>query len=103
MLPVSPANLVKVEVVLPLAISKLYTYYVPEEWVSRIQFGVRVEVVFGKNKIYAAIVVNAIKDHEQVSRQVKPILEVLDDEPIITETQYKLWQWMSDYYCCTIV
>jgi primosomal protein N' (replication factor Y) len=102
MLPVSPANLVKVEVVLPLAISNLYTYYVPEEWVSRIQFGVRVEVTFGKNKVYAAIVVNAVKDNEHLSRQVKPILEILDDEPIITPTQYQLWQWLSDYYCCTI-
>lgn len=102
MLTVSPANILKVEVILPLPLAKLYTYYVPEELVHLVEFGMRVEVGFGKNKIYSAIVVNAVKDIEHLSRQVRPILAVLDEEPIITPTQYKLWQWLSDYYCCTV-
>ena len=43
-----------VEVILPVATPKpTYTYYVDEEHLDQIQFGVRVEVQFGKNKLYS--------------------------------------------------
>ena len=43
-------------VILPLALDRLYTYAVPEELVSKITIGMRVEVQFGKKKRYAAII-----------------------------------------------
>ena len=51
----SPINL-WVEVILPLAIPKTYTYSVPTELTAKIKIGSRAEVVFGKNKKYAGII-----------------------------------------------
>ena len=90
-----------VEVLLPLAIPKLYSYYVPEELLSNIQFGVRVEVQFGKSKYYTGIAIRTFKQ-QTPSKPLKPIVSVLDELPIITQTQYQFWQWISEYYCCHI-
>lgn len=45
-----------VEVILPLAIAKNYTYRVPFELNRLIEIGKRVVVQFGKSKLYTAIV-----------------------------------------------
>jgi primosomal protein N' (replication factor Y) len=95
-----------VTVILPLAVARPFTYYVPEHLLARIQFGVRVEVDFGKvskagfsGKLYSALVVDV---HQQLPEGYTPkaIHDVLDDAPLITPQQYQLWQWMSRYYCC---
>src|SRR3546814_664787 len=31
----------------------------------------------------------------------KEILEVLDDSPIVTDDQFRFWEWMATYYMCT--
>jgi 3'DNA-binding domain (3'BD) len=46
-----------VNVILPLAIEKPYTYLVPTELVSAVAFGKRVEVQFGASKLYAGLIV----------------------------------------------
>lgn len=90
-----------VSVVLPIAVPKLYTYYVPEEWLNKIQTGVRVEVQFGKSKLYSAL---AVEVHQNApdAYQPKPIISVIDELPIVHSVQLKLWQWMATYYACTI-
>ena len=65
------------QVVLPLALPKPYTYFVPEELVDKIQFGVRVEVQFGQNRLYTAIVVK-ILDEQPEGLKPKAILSVVD-------------------------
>ncbi|MCB0650687.1 MAG: primosomal protein N' [Saprospiraceae bacterium] len=92
---------VYVQVVLPLALPKPYTYFVPEELVDKIQFGVRVEVQFGQNRLYTAIVVK-ILDEQPEGLKPKAILSVVDSTPIVNKIQLKLWLWMADYYACTI-
>lgn len=88
-------------VVLPLALPKPYTYAVPEEWVAEMQFGIRVEVQFGKNKLYSGLVI-AVHDEAPTDHRPKPILAVIDDKPIIEPVQLELWKWLADYYCCTL-
>ena len=34
--------------------------------------------------------------------KLRDIIEVLDAEPILTEEQLRLWQWVADYYMCPI-
>ncbi|KAA3635551.1 MAG: primosomal protein N', partial [Bacteroidetes bacterium] len=92
---------VYVQVVLPLALPKPFTYYVPETMVSQIRFGVRVEVQFGRNRLYTAIVVK-ILDEKPEGVKPKSILSVVDTHPIVNKNQMKLWLWMADYYGCTI-
>lgn len=97
-----------VTVVLPLAAPRAFTYYVPEELVARVQFGVRVEVPFGRTsaagsagKLYSALVIE-VHNRPPEGYQPKEILEVLDERPLIHPTQIELWQWMAAYYCCTL-
>ncbi|WP_395802020.1 primosomal protein N' [Daejeonella sp.] len=88
-----------IEVILPLAISKTYTYRVPQEFVDEIEIGKRVVVQFGRSKIYTAIIC-LITETPPALYEAKYIIDVLDNEPIVNENQLKLWQWMSDYYLC---
>lgn len=88
-----------VEVILPLAISKTYTYRVPFEMASEVSVGKRVVVQFGKSKIYTAIIY-LISESPPALYEAKYIIDVLDDEPIVNSFQLQLWQWMSEYYLC---
>ena len=61
----------------------------------------RVAVPFGKSKIYTALV---YKIH-QIAPQVyepKEIHQILDDLPIVTQVQFKHWEWIANYYMCTL-
>lgn len=88
-----------VDVVLPLAISKTYTYRVPQEHVPSVSVGKRVIVQFGRSKIYAAIIY-AISTKAPERYEAKYLLDVLDDVPIITAHQLRLWDWVQEYYMC---
>jgi len=88
-----------VEVILPLAISKAYTYRVPFELNTKIQLGSRVIVQFGKNKVYSAIV-KSISTNPPAKYEAKYIIDVVDEYPVVDEGQLLLWQWMADYYMC---
>jgi len=87
------------EVILPLAIPKTYTYSVPQNLEKKIKPGCRVEVVFGKNKKYAGIIKSIVP--EKPSYETKPILNVIDEDPVLYQQQLKLWNWISEYYMCS--
>lgn len=89
-----------VQVILPLAIDRSYTYGVPDEFLEQIQVGMRVEVQFGKRRSYGGLV-RHILDADVVSR-AKPILALLDNEPIVNEMHFRFWEWLSEYYMCPI-
>ena len=89
-----------VDMILPLALQKLYTYEVPKQLEGSVKEFVRVLVQFGKKKFYAGIVVNIHDDKPDYP--TKEITEVIDTEPILTPEQYRLWQWIADYYVCTL-
>jgi primosomal protein N' (replication factor Y) (superfamily II helicase) len=88
-------------VILPLALPKLYTYGVPADMSQYVKLGVRVEVQFGKNKLYSAVVCKVHHDAPK-DYKPKPIVSVLDDFPVVTEKQFELWNWIAAYYCCTV-
>lgn len=87
------------EVLLPLALPKNFTWSVSPELLSKVQTGCRVEVVL-KNKKYAGVV-KKVHTEKPASFHPQPILNVLDDEPIVFPNQLKLWEWMADYYMCS--
>jgi primosomal protein N' (replication factor Y) len=90
-----------VEVILPLSISKTYTYRVPQILNQHLEIGKRVIVQFGKSRIYTAIIL-AITEEAPVLYEAKYIIEVLDEAPIVNRHQLQLWQWIADYYMCYI-
>ncbi|MEO8794952.1 MAG: primosomal protein N' [Daejeonella sp.] len=90
-----------VEVILPLAISKTYTYRVPYGMNEQVEIGKRVIVQFGKSKIYTAIIYK-INNEPPSLYEAKYVIDVLDDLPIVTQNQLNLWEWISEYYLCNI-
>jgi primosomal protein N' (replication factor Y) (superfamily II helicase) len=88
------------QVILPLALPKTYTYAIPPDWVGKIMPGMRVEVVFGKNKKYAGIV-KQLHHEKPAEFEPKEILNILDVEPVVNEDQLALWSWLASYYMCT--
>lgn len=89
-----------VSVIFPLAIPNLYTYHVPEDFRPMIKIGVRVEVAL-RNKQYAAIVCK-ISEWPSEGTKPKDILSIIDDESIISDIHLRFWQWVAEYYCCTL-
>ena len=87
-----------VDVIVPLGVPNKYTYRVPKEFNEHIAIGKRVLIQFGKSKIYTGII---YKIHHTAPKDytVKYIDSILDDAPIVTETQLKFWDWISFYYC----
>lgn len=85
-----------VDVIVPLPLEGTFTYSVPHNLADRVRFGVRVAVTFGASKVHTAIVVRAHQDKPAFN--VKDIVDVIDDQPMLLEQQYKLWQWLSAYY-----
>ena len=84
------------DVILPLPVDARFTYRVPQVLNGKVAFGMRVVVPFGANKLYAAVVE---KVHQQAPKQftVKYILDVIDERPVVSEPQFRLWQWIADY------
>lgn len=89
------------EVLLPLAIQGTYTYQVPAAMTHEVAVGSRVLVPFGRRKMYTAIVV-MLHDHKPQGYQVKEIASLLDARPILRHPQLKLWEWIADYYLCSM-
>jgi len=87
-------------VILPLAVEGTYTYSVPAGLVDTISAGSRVLVGFGKKRIYTAVV-HSLDDAPPDGFTARPILELLDNRPMVTPHQIKLWEWMASYYMCT--
>lgn len=90
------------EVALPLPLSTTFTYSVPEVLSSQVRPGHRVIVPFGLRKHYTGIVLSILPKAPQADFEIKEIAMTLDDEPIVRYPQVKFWQWLSDYYLCTL-
>ncbi|NDV63813.1 primosomal protein N' [Bacteroides sp. 224] len=89
-----------VDVILPLPLPRSFTYLLPDEEIGKVQPGFRVVVPFGRKKFYTAIVCK-VHNNAPTEYEVKEITTVLDKAPILFPIQFKLWQWLSEYYLCT--
>ena len=85
-----------VDVILPLPLDGTFTYSVPEGMEEKVVAGMRVLVPLGKSKKYIAMVADV--HSEKPDFNCKPIEAVLDSYPSLLPQQYRLWQWISDYY-----
>ena len=118
------------DIILPLAIADVYTYRVVDAreasygtaapigdgtampigygtampigyGTAQAPIGCRVLVPLGKKSIIGII----YRKHEgelPESVKVRDILQIVDDTPIVTAEQLKLWEWLSSYYMCTL-
>ena len=86
------------QVVLPLA-QPPYTFSLDEGLAVRV--GDAVVVQFGSSRYYTGIVWS-ISDERPNFAHLKPILRRLYSRSLITATMQRLWEWMADYYICSL-
>ena len=87
-----------VDVILPLPLDGLFTYSVPDQLTGQVQPLVRAKVPFGLTKTHTALIVRSHETPPQEGINVKPIISILDEAPVLLAEQYKLWEWISSYY-----
>lgn len=87
------------EVVVPLAVEGTFTYRVPRKLDEAVQVGKRVTVQFGARHIYSGIITEV---HERIPKtnKTKYLLEVTNDETLLSEEHLEFWKWVSKYYMC---
>ena len=90
-----------IDVLLPLPLPRAFTYWVNEAEFDFLSPGFRVGVPFGKNKLYTGLV---YKKHRVAPQAYTPktIEVILEDHSIVTPQQLQFWEWMSDYYRCSM-
>lgn len=86
---------------MPIPLKKAFTYRITEAESKFIKTGMRIAVPFGKTKIYTAL---AFKIHHTapVVYDAKEIHQILDTHPVVNAKQLKHWQWIADYYMCSL-
>ena len=90
-----------VEAVLPVPLRRSFTYRIPEEMRGSIELGARLKVPFGKRSMTGYAVelhADLPADIEFDESKIKNIIEVSDDEPLITPEILKLTKWTAEYY-----
>ncbi|MCX7953589.1 MAG: primosomal protein N' [Bacteroidales bacterium] len=88
------------DIILPLKVNQLFTYEIPEHLSNSIKIGQRVIVPLKEKKLLTGIVRNI---HNTIPvYSVKKIINIIDNEIIINEQQFRLWEWISAYYMCSI-
>lgn len=87
-----------VAVALPMPLDRTYTYRVPEALTDAAKVGCRVLVPFGKRAVTGMVV----GPGEAVPKGItlRPIQDVLDDQPAFTDEMLRLTRWIADYYLC---
>lgn len=89
------------EIILPLPLNASFTYRIPECLATNAKVGHRVIVQFGSKKFYTGII-ESITPIAPEGYEVKDIVSVIDDYPIVKHPQLKLWKWICEYYLCAI-
>ena len=89
-----------VDIILPLAIADVYTYLIPEA-MPYPQIGMRVLVPLGKKHIIGVV----YRKHEgeiPENIRIREIMQTIDDQAIVTTEQLRLWEWLAQYYMCSM-
>ena len=88
-----------VRVVLPVPVDEAFDYIIPEPLLDSIVRGGRVRVSFGRRDLIG-FVTERVEGSPLPASKLKPILEVVDAEPLVDEGMMQLTRWMADYYAC---
>lgn len=82
-------------------IDKPYSYLVPENLSDKVSPGMRVYVPFSRGNRKCEGIVLTVAESSGLE-QLKPVLQVLDDEPVLTQEQIKLALFMRERFFCTV-
>ncbi|ADX67110.1 primosomal protein N' [Weeksella virosa] len=89
------------EIILPLSLNGTFTYHLSKYDLQQIKVGQRVSVPFGTQKLYTGIV-HSLHQNKPELYKTKGIHAFLDQEPLVTQKQIELWEWIASYYMCSL-
>ncbi|MBI5286155.1 MAG: primosomal protein N', partial [Deltaproteobacteria bacterium] len=84
-----------VDVAVELPIEKTFTYAIPEGLSPRVEVGKRLLVPFGKRVVTSYAL--SFRDESPI-KDAKPVIDVLDDNPLFDTQGLSLYRWLSSYY-----
>lgn len=84
------------KVILPVPLFQTFDYSVPKELIT-VKKGMRVLVPFGRRKLIGIVESIHTKSNYPLE-QIKPILAIIDQEPILSEKEFSWCYWLSQYY-----
>ncbi len=80
---------------------QIYTYGVGDALVGLIEEGKRVSINFGRGKnIIDALIVSVVSTCDYPLEKIKPVIEILDEKPIVTKEMIKMIFWIRERYIC---
>jgi len=82
-------------------IDKPYDYLIPENLINKAVKGSRVYVPFSKGNRRTEGIILDITEHSEYEK-LKPIISVLDDEPVLSHEQIQLAYFMRERFFCTV-
>lgn len=89
------------ELIVPVPIRKRFTYRIPSALNMLVRTGQRAIVPFGSRKILTGVVAR-LHNTPPVGYEARYVLEILDESESITSHQFRLFEWMADYYLCAV-
>ena len=84
-----------IEVAVALPVYHTFTYSAPETFLASVAVGKRVLVPFGRRRVTGFIF---DQDTPLADKQIKPILDVLDEQPLFPSSMVPFFRWIADYY-----
>ncbi len=89
-----------IEVALPLPLRQTFTYSLPAKMTRTVRPGIRVLVPFGTRQLTGYVVGTVDPETDSAPRfgNIRDVVSVADEEPLITEEILKLTRWTADYY-----
>ena len=90
-----------VDVILPIPVNQKFTYIISKDEYDFIKPGMRIIVPFGKSKLYTSVSYETY-DHYESDYELKSIIQIIDDLPVVNKYQLKFWDWVSRYYFTSI-
>ncbi len=84
------------QIAVPCALRRRFDYLIPDD-VSTLRIGQRVKVSFARREL-VGVVLKAQVESELDTAKLKPIIDVLDDEPLLRGSLFRLLEWCSRYY-----
>ncbi len=89
----SSSNFIDVAIALP--VYNTFTYSIPANLSELVSIGKRVLVPFGRRRVTGYMLGYCQEDHQ---KEIKHILDVLDETPLFPASQIPFFKWTADYY-----
>ncbi len=88
------------KVVFALPFRKSFTYKIPKDLSGFVVKGARVVAPFGR-RVLTGFVVD-VSETSDVKEKIKPLRDVLDEVPVFDDDSLKFYEWIADYYLCSL-